>query len=185
MGMTRPYIPSEDDGPQMAEVPKWPYWCGGTWDENSTTGKYEHRHPLFETRLHPNSYHKSVVNNVIMKTQQDEDPRYCQQNRNNGHAFVTSLGRSHVEGSDPYHSAQQVHGEESYLDESNKKLLNFQGLREMQVHKKNATGPYFEPHGSSPYIYATCLKNDFRIILLALALSPMCNFLPSRIYQLF
>lgn len=29
-----------------------------------------------------------------MKTQQDENPRYCQENRNNGHAIVTSLGPS-------------------------------------------------------------------------------------------
>ena len=84
-----------------------------------------------------------------------------------------------VEGSDPYHSAQQVHREESYLDESNKKILSFQGLREMQVHKKIATGPYFEPHGSSPHIYTTSLKNDFHIILQAMAMFPMCNFFPS------
>jgi hypothetical protein len=112
-----------------------------------------------------------------MKTELDENPRYCQQI----HAIVVTWSLCNVEGSDPYHSAQQVHGEESYLDELNKKLLSFQGRREMQVHrkKKNAAGPYFEPHGSSPYIYTTC-KNDFHIILQETALSPMCNFFPLR-----
>ena len=87
-----------------------------------------------------------------MKTQQDKNARYCKQNRNNGHEIVTSFGPSNVEGADPYHRAQQVHGKEFYLDESDKKLLNFQGLREIQVHKKPPLVPVSR-HMDPAYIF--------------------------------
>jgi len=87
-----------------------------------------------------------------------------------------------VEGSDPYHSALHVHGEESYLDESSKKLLNFQGLWEVQVHRKETPLVLISSHMDPAHIriYTTCLKNNFHIILQATAVSPMCNFFPSR-----
>jgi hypothetical protein len=66
-----------------------------------------------------------------------------------------------VEVSDPYHSVQQVHGEESYLDESNKKILSFQELREMLVHKKTPLVPISSHMDPAHIITLLLLRTNF------------------------